>query len=157
MEGLGGTLDKVRDEIERRLHDSSAETEAEPAPKKPSKTPRLDQFGRDLTELARRKQLDPVIGRETEIQRVIQILSRRTKNNPALIGEPGVGKTAIPGGLAQQINLGNVPEALQHKRALTLDMGALVAGTKNRGEFQARMNKILDAIPSIRKGLQSIH
>src|SRR5258708_12032049 len=94
-EDLGATREKVRSEIERLLHDSSAETEAEPAPKKPSKTPLLDQFGRDLTELARRNQLDPVIGRETEIERVIQILSRRTKNNPALIGEPGVGQTAL--------------------------------------------------------------
>jgi ATP-dependent Clp protease ATP-binding subunit ClpC len=148
---LGATLDTVRAEIERLHHDSIVQDivqDTEPAPKKPSKTPLLDQFGRDLTELARKNALDPVIGRETEIERVIQILSRRTKNNPALIGEAGVGKTAIAEGLAQLITLGNVPESLLNKRVLTLDVGALVAGTKYRGEFEERVKKILDEIRS---------
>jgi ATP-dependent Clp protease ATP-binding subunit ClpC len=148
---LGATLDTVRAEIERLHHDSIVQDivqDTEPAPKKPSKTPLLDQFGRDHTELARKNALDPVIGRETEIERVIQILSRRTKNNPALIGEAGVGKTAIAEGLAQLITLGNVPESLLNKRVLTLDVGALVAGTKYRGEFEERVKKILDEIRS---------
>src|SRR5258708_2214805 len=150
LEDLGATLDKVQAEIERLLRDSTVEN-IEPPPKKPSKTPLLDQFGRDLTELARRNQLDPVIGRETEIERVIQILSRRTKNNPALVGEAGVGKTAIAEGLAQLITLGNVPESLMNKRVLTLDMGQLVAGTKYRGEFEERLKKIVDEIRSTRE------
>ncbi|HEV3123572.1 MAG TPA: ATP-dependent Clp protease ATP-binding subunit [Candidatus Dormibacteraeota bacterium] len=151
LEDLGANLEKVRGEIERLLHESGLEEESKEAQKKPSKTPLLDQFCRDLTELAMKNSLDPVIGRENEIERVIQILSRRTKNNPALIGEPGVGKTAIAEGLAQHIILGNIPESLMGKRVLTLDMGALVAGTKYRGEFEERLKKILDEIRQSRE------
>jgi ATP-dependent Clp protease ATP-binding subunit ClpC len=151
LEDLGANLEKVRGEIDRLLHESGLEEEAKEAQKKPSKTPLLDQFCRDLTELAMKNALDPVIGRAMEIERVVQILSRRTKNNPALIGEPGVGKTAIAEGLAQAIILGNIPESLMGKRVLTLDMGALVAGTKYRGEFEERLKKILDEIRQSRE------
>ncbi|MDD4237504.1 MAG: ATP-dependent Clp protease ATP-binding subunit [Desulfotomaculaceae bacterium] len=111
-----------------------------------SATPTLDQFGRDLTVMAKEDKLDPVVGREKEIERVIQVLSRRSKNNPVLIGEPGVGKTAIAEGLAQSITAGNVPETLASKRVVTLDMGTLVAGTKYRGEFEERLKKIIEEI-----------
>ncbi len=114
--------------------------------KRPSKTPTLDQLGINLTEAARSGALDPVIGREKEIERVIQILSRRRKNNPALIGEPGVGKTAIAEGLAHRIVAGDVPETLMDKRVLTLDIGSLVAGTKYRGEFEERLKKIIEEL-----------
>jgi ATP-dependent Clp protease ATP-binding subunit ClpC len=113
---------------------------------KSSNTPTLNQFGRDLTEMAREDKFDPVIGRDKEIERVIQILSRRTKNNPCLIGEPGVGKTAIAEGLAQKIVDGNVPEMLKDKRVVTLDMSSMVAGAKYRGEFEERLKKGLDEI-----------
>ena len=108
----------------------------------------LEQYGRDLTEAARRGKLDPVIGRDDEIRRVIQVLSRRTKNNPVLIGEPGVGKTAIVEGLARRIADGDVPEGLRHKRIVALDLGALVAGAKYRGEFEERLKAVLDEIRS---------
>jgi ATP-dependent Clp protease ATP-binding subunit ClpC len=117
-----------------------------PAPKGKSKTPTLDAYGRDLTTLARENKLDPVIGRNNEIERVIQILSRRTKNNPALIGEPGVGKTAIAEGLAQRVIKGDIPEPLRDKRVITLDLAGLVAGTKYRGEFEERMKRVMDEI-----------
>ncbi|AEJ44955.1 ATP-dependent Clp protease ATP-binding subunit [Alicyclobacillus acidocaldarius] len=109
-------------------------------------TPTLDSLARDLTQMARDGKLDPVIGREKEIERVIQVLSRRTKNNPVLIGEPGVGKTAIAEGLAQRIVTGDVPETLRNKRVMVLDMGTVVAGTKYRGEFEDRLKKIMDEI-----------
>ncbi|HTU70212.1 MAG TPA: ATP-dependent Clp protease ATP-binding subunit [Candidatus Baltobacteraceae bacterium] len=117
-----------------------------PAPKGKSKTPTLDAYGRDLTQLARENKLDPVIGRNNEIERVIQILSRRTKNNPALIGEPGVGKTAIAEGLAQRVIKGDIPEPLRERRVITLDLAGLVAGTKYRGEFEERMKRVMDEI-----------
>lgn len=112
----------------------------------PQGTPTLDSLARDLTKLAKENKLDPVVGRSTEVKRLIQILSRRTKNNPVLVGEPGVGKTAIAEGLAQKIILGEVPEDMQEKRLMMLDMGSLVAGTKYRGEFEDRMKKVIDEI-----------
>lgn len=117
-----------------------------PGQAKASPTQTLDQFGRDLTAMAKEDKLDPVVGREKEIERVIQVLSRRTKNNPVLIGEPGVGKTAVAEGLAQRITAGNVPEILLNKKVVTLDMGTLVAGTKYRGEFEERLKKIIEEI-----------
>jgi ATP-dependent Clp protease ATP-binding subunit ClpC len=123
--------------------------EGQPPPAKgKSKTPTLDAYGRDLTTLARENKLDPVIGRANEIERVIQILARRTKNNPALIGEPGVGKTAIAEGLAQRVIKGEVPEPLRDRRVITLDLAGLVAGTKYRGEFEERMKRVMDEIRS---------
>ncbi|MDW7651132.1 MAG: ATP-dependent Clp protease ATP-binding subunit [Bacillota bacterium] len=124
--------------------------EDEPLPdengKAVSSTPTVDQFGRDLTKLAKEGKLDPVIGRDTEIERVIQVLSRRTKNNPCLIGEPGVGKTAIAEGLAQRIVEGKVPETLKEKRVATLELAAVVAGTKYRGEFEERLRKLMEEL-----------
>ncbi|MFH1373200.1 MAG: ATP-dependent Clp protease ATP-binding subunit [bacterium] len=114
--------------------------------RKKSKTPALDHFGRDLTELARRGKLDPIIGREDEIERVAQVLSRRKKNNPVLIGEPGVGKTAIAEGLAQRIVENRIPQTLENKRVVTLDMASLVAGTKYRGQFEERLKAVLNEI-----------
>src|SRR5207244_2457950 len=115
-----------------------------------SKTPALDAFGRDLTELAREQKLDPVIGRRKEIQRVIQILSRRTKNNPVLLGEAGVGKTAIVEGLAQDIIKGNVPEILREKRIVVLDLALMVAGTKYRGQFEERIKAVMNEVRRVK-------
>src|SRR3990170_770542 len=111
-----------------------------------TRTPTVDQLGIDLTAAARGNKLDPVIGREKEIERVVQILSRRTKNNPVLIGEPGVGKTAIVEALAQRVVKGEVPEMLQGRRIVTLDIGSLVAGTKYRGEFEERLKKVIEEL-----------
>ncbi len=137
------TYDTVREELENILR--GAPTSRESNPQK-SKTPALDHFGRDLTELGRKGELDPIIGRDNEIQRVAQILSRRKKNNPVLIGEPGVGKTAIAEGLALRIVERKVPRILHNKRVVTLDLGAIVAGTKYRGQFEERMKAIMNEL-----------
>ena len=144
LESLGVTLDKVRAETSRVL--AQEEGQPQSGQRSSARTPTLDQLGIDLTEAARAGKLDPTVGRETEIQRVTQILSRRTKNNPVLIGEPGVGKTAIVEALAQRIADNDVPATLQGKRLVTLDMGALVAGTKYRGEFEERLKKVVEEI-----------
>ena len=145
LESLGVNLDKVRGETSRILTQTTQQSQGAGA-KSSTRTPTLDQLGIDLTAAARAGKLDPTVGREKEIQRVTQILSRRTKNNPVLIGEPGVGKTAIVEGLAQRIADNDVPSTLQGKRLVTLDMGALVAGTKYRGEFEERLKKVIDEI-----------
>ncbi|MBM4419115.1 MAG: ATP-dependent Clp protease ATP-binding subunit [Chloroflexi bacterium] len=144
LESLGVSLDRVRAQVIHVLSQSSGYTQHEA--RQSTRTPTIDQMGIDLTAAARAGKLDPCIGRAKEIERVIQILSRRTKNNPALIGEPGVGKSAIVEGLAQKIVSGDIPETLQGKRLLTLDVGALVAGTKYRGEFEERLKKIVEEI-----------
>ena len=149
LESLNVTLDKVRSETQRILNQSTPTTSGLGGrTTTATRTPTLDQLGIDLTAAARANKLDPVIGRDKEIQRVIQILSRRTKNNPVLMGEPGVGKTAIVEALAQRIASGDIPEPLQGKRMVTLDMGALVAGTKYRGEFEERLKKVIEEIKS---------
>ena len=148
LESLGVTLDKVRTETHGILSQTSSSSSSSQGGRTQTRTPTLDQLGIDLTQAARSNKLDPVIGRSKEIQRVIQILSRRTKNNPVLIGEPGVGKTAIVEALAQRIATGDIPDSLQGKRMVTLDMGALVAGTKYRGEFEERLKKVVEEIKS---------
>ncbi len=146
LESLGVSLDKVRAETNRILSQSASQSSSQT--RQSNRTPTLDELGSDLTQLAREEKLDPVVGRETELDRVIQILNRRTKNNPVLIGEPGVGKTAIVEKLAQSVIEGEVPDNLSGKRVVTLDMGALVAGTKYRGEFEERLKKVITELKS---------
>jgi len=140
--GLGVDLERLREEIIELLEGKVPSRKTG----KPGRTPTLDRFGRDLTQLAKNGELDPVIGREKEIERVIQILSRRTKNNPVLIGEAGVGKTAIAEGLAQKIAEGSLPESLLNRRVITVELGGIVAGTKYRGEFEKRMERVIEEI-----------
>ncbi|MEE9490891.1 MAG: ATP-dependent Clp protease ATP-binding subunit, partial [Dehalococcoidia bacterium] len=142
LESLGVSVERVHSELNRALSQSTPQSGS----RSTTKTPTLDQLGIDLTAAARAGKLDPVIGRTTEIERVIQVLSRRTKNNPVLIGEPGVGKTAIAEAIAHRIAAGDVPESLQGRRLLTLDVGSLVAGTKYRGEFEERLKKVIEEI-----------
>src|SRR5215510_11633269 len=155
---LGADLNRVRQQVIQLLHGyQGKEPAASGAPSEaaPSTSLVLDQFGRNLTQAAREGKLDPVIGREKEIERVMQVLSRRTKNNPVLVGEPGVGKTAVVEGLAQKIVKGEVPETLKDKQLYTLDLGALVAGSRYRGDFEERLKKVLKEIRT-RGDLQTI-
>ncbi|NLY18012.1 MAG: ATP-dependent Clp protease ATP-binding subunit [Clostridiaceae bacterium] len=147
MMNLGVDVHKLYDNIITMLQEDTPASVAAGKPKMEDlETPTLDQFGRDLTVMARDGKIDPVIGRDKEIERIIQILSRRTKNNPCLIGEPGVGKTAICEGLAQKIIEGNIPETLKDKRVVTLDLSSMVAGAKYRGEFEDRLKKSIEEI-----------
>lgn len=171
LENLGLNLDNVRDSILNFIGDANTEdlnediaelpqeinlsslSKKEEVSKKKSKTPTLDEYTRDLTLLAAKNQLDPVIGREEEIERIVQILARRTKNNPVLIGEPGVGKTAIVEGLAQKIAKGEISDVLNGKRLLALDLASVIAGTKYRGEFEQRLKNIIDEMAAAKDAI----
>src|SRR5437588_8766013 len=164
---LGLKLEDVREEVLNLLgHNMPNESESggggggggeRAAGRTKSKTPALDSFGRDLTELARQGKLDPVIGRANEIERVIQILSRRQKNNPVLLGEAGVGKTAIVEGLAQSVVEGNVPELLRDRRIVVLDLAMMVAGTKYRGQFEERIKAVMNEVRRAKNTILFIH
>src|ERR1700694_3522844 len=150
---LGADLSRVRQQVIQLLsgyqagkEGTAGSTTGTSGQEAPTGSPVLDQFGRNLTQLARERKLDPVIGREREIERVMQVLSRRTKNNPVLIGAPGVGKTAIVEGLAQKITINDVPDTLKNKQLYTLDLGALVAGSRYRGDFEELLKKVLKEI-----------
>ncbi|NLK88454.1 MAG: ATP-dependent Clp protease ATP-binding subunit [Clostridiaceae bacterium] len=144
---LGVDPQKLLNDIIKMLNEDAPTASGEPrSTSSQTNTPTLNQFGRDLTEFAREGKFDPIVGRDKEIERVVQILSRRTKNNPCLIGEPGVGKTAIAEGLAQKIVEGNIPELLKDKRVFTLDLSSMVAGAKYRGEFEERLKKAMDEV-----------
>ena len=147
MADLGVDPQKMFNDLVKMLSEDAPVASGEPkSTSSQTNTPTLNQFGRDLTEMAREAKFDPIVGRDKEIERVIQILSRRTKNNPCLIGEPGVGKTAIAEGLAQKIVEGNIPEMLKDKRVFTLDLSSMVAGAKYRGEFEERLKKAMDEV-----------
>lgn len=146
LNNLGVSLNKARQQVLQLLGSNESQTARHGRNQSSASTPTLDSLAKDLTESAREGKVDPVIGRDKEIERVIQVLSRRTKNNPVLIGEPGVGKTAIAEGLAHQIVNNEVPEILRDKRVMVLDMGTVVAGTKYRGEFEDRLKKVMDEI-----------
>ncbi|CAN1273642.1 Chaperone protein ClpC1, chloroplastic [Linum perenne] len=146
LENLGADASNIRTQVIHMVGESNEVTANIGPNTRDTKMPTLEEYGTNLTKLAEEGKLDPVVGRQPQIERVVQILGRRTKNNPCLIGEPGVGKTAIAEGLAQRIASGDVPETIEGKKVITLDMGLLVAGTKYRGEFEERLKKLMEEI-----------